>query len=157
MKLKLLAVSLTFCSCLAQAQEPPRGYGVAGKTTFGTCLEAVAIKEGQGAGEAFLKFIALPFTVIGCSVAGTAEVAVNWSADTEENSLRWKQPEQRTAEESQRLAELREQRGDRGMYGYGGWAGNGVQTYGTVYTPNGSYSVSRNGNQVFVDQVSKTK
>ena len=136
---------------------PPKGYNVAGKTAFESCLNATQVKEVQGALEAVGKLFLSPITAIGCTAAGTGEVVANFSNDNEENIIRWKEASQRTDAEKQRLAELIKLRGERGLHGYGGWAGNQVESYGTVYTPSGGYQVTRNGNQIFVDQVSKSK
>ena len=151
MKKTLILVSLMIAGT-ANAQD----YNAAGKTTFQSCADSTfVIKEGMGGGEAFLRLLTFPITGIACSLAGTAEVAYNWSSDTEENSLRWKKD--KTEEEVARMEELRGERGERGMYGYGGWGGQSSASSKTVYLPSGAYQVSRSGNDVFVNQVSKTK
>lgn len=132
-----------------------RAYDVAGETAFESCMSKVAVKSGQGAGEAFLKLLVSPITTVGCVAVGTGEVAYNWGDDTEENSLRWK--DNLTAQEQSRLAELQAQRGNRGMYGYGGWSGPGLPESRTYHLPNSTYQVTTFGNQTTVTRTATRK
>jgi len=127
------------------------GYDVAGKTAFGSCMDKVAVKSGQGAGEAFLKLLVSPITTVGCVAVGTGEVAYNWGDDTEENSLRWK--DNLTAQERTRLQELQQSRGNRGLYGYGGWSGPGLPQTSTYHVPGATYNVTTFGNTTTVNRI----
>jgi len=133
-----------------------RGYSVMGETKFDSCMDKFMIKEGDSIGKAMMLMIISPVTTTSCVAIGTGQVAYHFKSDSRENSLRWKN--NLSTEEKNELESLRDNRGDRGLYGFGERSASAPETTNQmIYTDHGGYMISTTGDKTFINKVSTVK